>query len=195
MNCKHCGAALPVGAARCEYCGAATPHAAGNLEAILRERRREGLLSMKRVSGGMLFLLYFFTFGLYGSIWHVLRNKSLNRLAPNIQIPLWAACLQLALHLGWILIPQSSVGQALGLSEEDVNDCFTLLSLAAFILSIWLCFKARSILQLYASRYLEKSVAVLSIAPSGLMIFLFGPLYLQGQINRMIAMELLDPDL
>ena len=195
MNCRHCGAALPIGAERCEYCGAATPHAAENLEAILREKRRKGLLSMKRVSGGMLFFLYFFTFGLYGSIWHVLRNKSLNRLAPNIQIPFWAACLQLALHLGGFLIPQSSVGQALGLSEEDVNDCFTLLSLAAFILSIWLCFKARSILQLYASRYLEKSVVVLSIAPSGLMIFLFGPLYLQGQINRMIAMELLNPEL
>ena len=119
----------------------------------------------------------------------------MGRWAPNIQIPLWAACLQLALHLGWILIPQSSVGQALGLSEENVQDCFNLLSLAAFILSIWLSFKARSILQLYASRYLEKSVAVLSIAPSGLMIFLFGPLYLQGQINRMIAMELLNPDL
>ena len=195
MNCRHCGAALPIGAERCEYCGAATPHAADNLETILREKKRKGLLSMKRVSGGMLFFLYFFTVGVYGSVWHVLRNKSLNRLAPNIQIPLWAACLQLALHLGWILIPQSSVGQALGLSEENVQDCFNLLSLAAFILSIWLSFKARSILQLYASRYLEKSVAVLSIAPSGLMIFLFGPLYLQDQINRMIAMELLNPDL
>ena len=195
MNCRHCGAALPIGAERCEYCGAATPHAAENLEAILREKRRKGLLSMKGVSGGMLFFLYFFTFGVYGSVWHVLRNKSLNRLAPNIQIPFWAACLQLALHLGWILIPQSSVGQALGLSEEDVQNCFTLLSLAAFILSVWLSFKARSILQLYASRYLEKSVVVLSIAPSGLMTFLFGPLYLQSQINRMIAMELLDPDL
>ena len=195
MNCSHCGAALPIGAERCEYCGAATPHAADNLETILREKKRKGLLSMKRVSGGMLFFLYFFTFGLYGSIWHVLRNKSLNRLAPNIQIPFWAACLQLALHLGGFLIPQSSVGQALGLSEEDVQNCFTLLSLAAFILSVWLSFKARSILQLYASRYLEKSVVVLSIAPSGLMTFLFGPLYLQGQINRMIAMELLDPDL
>ena len=118
-----------------------------------------------------------------------------NRLAPNIHIPFWATCLQLALHLGWILIPQSSVGQNLGLSEEDVQDCFNLLSLAIFLLSIWLSFKARNILQLYASRYLEKSVTVLSIAPSGLMIFFFGPLYLQAQINKMIAMELLAPDL
>ena len=195
MNCKHCGAALPIGAERCEYCGAATPHAADNLEAILREKRKEGFLSMKRVSGGMLFFLYSFTFGFYGSIWHVLRNKSLSRLAPKIYLPFWAACLQLAIHLSWILIPQSSVVQAWGLSEEDVQNCFTLLSLAAFILSIWLSFKARSILQVYASRYLEKSVVVLSVAPSGLMTFLFGPLYLQGQINRMIAMELLDPDL
>ena len=49
MNCRHCGAALPIGAERCEYCGAATPHAADNLETILREKKRKGLLSMKRV--------------------------------------------------------------------------------------------------------------------------------------------------
>ena len=195
MNCNHCGAALPVGAERCEYCGAATPYAAKNLEDIQRRKKKEGLLAMKRVSGGMLFFLYFFSFGLYGSLWHVLRNRSLNRLAPKVHIPFWAAGLNLALFLGWILISQDEVGQSLGLSSEDAQSCFNMLSLGAFALSAWLSFRARSVLQIYASQYLEKSVVVLSIAPSRFMLTFFGALYLQLQINRMIAMELLNPEL
>ena len=40
-----------------------------------------------------------------------------------------------------------------------------------------------------------KSVVVLSIASSGLMTVFFGPLYLQLQVNKMIDMELLNPEL
>ncbi len=195
MNCKHCGAALPVGAERCEYCGAATPHATQNLEAILRQKRKEGLLSMKRVSGGMLFFLYFFTFGIYGSVWYLLRSRSLNRLAPKVGFPLWAACLQIVLHLSWILVSQESVGESLGIQKDEAQSFFNLLCTAAFFLSVWLAFRARSILQVYASQYMEKSVVILSVAPSGMATTFFGALYLQLQVNRMIAMELLNPEL
>lgn len=195
MNCKHCGAPLAVGAERCDYCGAATPYAAQNLETILRQKKREGLLPMKRVSGGLLFFLYIFSLGIYGSLWHILRNSSLNRLVPKVHIPFWAAGLNFVLVLGWLLISQDNIVQALGLSPEDAQSYFNLLLLGSFGLSTWLSFRARSILQHYASQHLEKTVVILSIAPSGMMTTLFGALYLQFQINRMIAMELLSPKL
>lgn len=195
MNCKHCGAALPAGAERCEYCGAATPHAADNLEKILRQKKRAGLGSMKRVPGGMLFFLYVFSLGIYSGVWYMLRSNSLNRLYPRLRFPFWGACLHLCLVLAWFFLSQDEVQSSLGLSEEDARRCFNLLFPALGGLSIWLSFKARSILQNYAAQYVEKSVVVLSIAPSGLMTVFFGPLYLQLQVNKMIDMELLNPEL
>ncbi|MBQ9581713.1 MAG: hypothetical protein IJR21_05010 [Synergistaceae bacterium] len=61
------------------------------------------------------------------------------------------------------------------------------------VASGWLAFKIRVILQNYASKYLDKAVAVQSIAPSGVLLFLFGAAYLQTQINKMIGMEILAP--
>lgn len=196
MNCMHCGAVLPVRAERCEYCGAATPYAKANLEEKLRQEKKDSLKSMKRVSGGMLLFLYFFSLGFYSCVWYILRSKSLNRLAPNkIRLPLWAACLYMFFIVSWFFLPQDFVRFGLGLSAEAIDNYFTLALLLSFVLSLWLAFRVRSILQIYASQYLEKSVVVLSIASSGLMMILFGALYLQFQINKMISMELLNPDL
>lgn len=195
MNCKHCGAALPVGAERCEYCGAATPHAAENIERILNRKKKKGLGSMKQVSGGLLFFAYFFTFGLYSGFWYLLRYKSLNRLHDRLRFPSWGALLYFFLLLGWIFSSQDVPRFWFGLSPEENQTCFNILFLLYIGVSIWLAFAARNILQNYAARHMEKSLAVLAIAPSGLMTLLFGPLYLQLQVNKMISMELLNPEL
>ena len=64
---------------------------------------------------------------------------------------------------------------------------------ASFLLSIWLAFRVKDILWAHASQYLEKAVVVHTIAPSVTLLVVFGPLYLQTQINKMIFMELLTP--
>ena len=80
-----------------------------------------------------------------------------------------------------------------GLIVEDILDISSTALGVAAVASGWLAFRVRDILQAHASQYMEKAVAVRTIAPSSGMLLLFGPAYLQSQINKMIAMELLTP--
>ena len=63
------------------------------------------------------------------------------------------------------------------------------------VLSGWIAFKARDVLQEYASQTMERSAAIMTVVPSNMMLLLFGPMYLQYQVNRMISAELLAPQI
>ena len=197
MKCESCGAPLEQGMERCPYCGTLVPVDEKVLEAReRRERKRklENLPQMKLVPGAMLVLLYVITCGLYAVYWYAMRMKDLNNLNAdsdnkNFKVPAWLVAVFAIAYIAVFMFSDSS-------AEPEVNEFQDLFNIAlgvVIVASGWLAFKIRVILQNYASKYLDKAVAVQSIAPSGVLLFLFGAAYLQTQINKMIGMEILAP--
>ncbi|NLL37433.1 MAG: zinc ribbon domain-containing protein [Fretibacterium sp.] len=198
MNCKHCGAPLPTGALSCPYCTASTPYAEKNLEELTRQRKKASLGTLKNASLGLATLLYFFTFGFYGSLWYLLRLRSFNALDPKVTFPFPAVLANFLVtlcFLAFLMIDNSILQATFGLTADGVSDLMGWSMLLAMGVATYVAFAFRRILQNYAAKHLERSVAVQTIAPSGVMTFLFGALYLQATVNRMIAMELLNPQL
>ena len=144
---------------------------------------------MKYVSGAFIPVLYFFTFMCYSPYWYATRMAGLNSLGTSKKLPAWAVGLHALLWFGVIMLPSGG----LGLSSLPV-DGQTLFDYALgidVILSGWLAFVVRGILQEYAAKTLDQAMAIHAIASSNMMSLLFGPMYLQYQVNNMIAMELL----
>ena len=182
---------------RCPYCGTLVPVDEKVLEAReRRERKRklENLPQMKLVPGAMLVLLYVITCGLYAVYWYAMRMKDLNNLNAdsdnkNFKVPAWLVAVFAIAYIAVFMFSGES-------TEPEVNEFQDLFNIAlgvVIVASGWLAFKIRAILQNYAAKYLDKAVAVQSIAPSGVLLSLFGAAYLQTQINKMIGMEILAP--
>ena len=198
MNCKHCGAPLPTGALECPYCTASTPYAEQNAESIRDQRKKGSLGSLKRASLGLASLLYFLSFGFYGSAWYVLRCRSFNELDPKVTFPFAATVANFLVTLTFLLfllVEKPTLELWLGMSEEELVGFQSTFMFLAMGISVYVAFGFRKILQNYAARHLDRSVAVQTIAPSGVMTCLFGSLYLQATVNRMISMELLNPEI
>ena len=200
MKCATCGAPLEAGMEHCPYCGSTTSYGETLLEEKVRqkkdeEKRRqlEGLPRMKYISGAFIPILYFCTFAWYAPIWYGLRLRSLNALNPPDTMPAWGVALYNLLWISVFLLPNS--GERFGLTQEQWQSFFNTALGVMIVLSVWLAFKARSILQGYAAKSLEVSVVVHTVAPSNVLLILFGPMYLQYQINKMISMELLAPQI
>ncbi len=117
--------------------------------------------------------------------------KTLNSLESESKLPKWAIALYALLWCAMVIIPGSE--SDIGISESISQQIFNISLGLAMTISVWLAFITRNILQAHASNYMEGNDAVNTIAPSGVMLILFGPLYLQTQINRMLKMELLAP--
>ena len=205
MNCKQCGAPLEAGAELCPYCGMPTPYD----EALVGEKQKEkqrlrqeaerqkklaGLSQMKYVSGAFIPILYLFTLFLWSPYWYATRMKSLNELSSPVKLPAWIVGV-FALSFVSVFCTES-IQEVMGYAGWNIEDMYDISNAAlgvAAVASAWLAFRVRDILQAHASQYLEKAVAVRTIAPSGMLLLLFGPAYLQSQVNKMIAMELLTP--
>lgn len=200
MKCATCGAPLEAGMERCPYCGSTTSYGETLLEEKVRQkqdeekrRRLENLPRMKYVSGAFIPILYFCTFGWYAPIWYGLRLRSLNELNPPDTMPAWGVALYNLMWMSVFFLPNS--GEQFGLTQEQWQSFFNTALGVAIVLSVWLAFKARSILQGYAAKSMEAGVAVHTVAPSNVLLILFGPMYLQYQINKMISMDLLAPQI
>ena len=200
MKCATCGAPLEAGMERCPYCGSTTSYGETLLEEKVRQkqdeekrRRLENLPRMKYVSGAFIPILYFCTFAWYAPLWYGLRLRALNALNPPDTMPAWGVALYNLLWIAVFFLPNSD--GLLGLSQGQWQSYFDTALGVAIVLSVWLAFKARSILQGYAAKSMEAGVAVHTVAPSNVLLILFGPMYLQYQINKMISMDLLAPQI
>lgn len=154
-------------------------------EEAARRQALDNLPKMKHVSVAFAVFLQIITIGGYAAYWYATRIQSLNALGTSKKFPAWCAGI---LGLAWcamILLPGG--GNAAG------QELFNYASGIVFVASIYLAFSVRGMLQEYASGFMERSVAVATVAPSGMMLVLFGPLYLQACVNRMIAMRYLAP--
>lgn len=193
MNCENCGAPLGVSDEFCAYCGSITPYG----KSLQEERRmpevRGDLPKMKHVSVAFMIFAYVFTLGWYASYWYATRMMQLIALTDDAKkklgVALGAAVLALSFLGMWT---GKETLEWLGLDKQTV---FNYSVDTAIIVSLYLGFVVRSILQSYAAGLIGRNVAVGTIAPSGVMLVLFGAVYLQHGINRMMKMKLLAPKL
>ncbi|MBQ8693225.1 MAG: zinc ribbon domain-containing protein [Synergistaceae bacterium] len=206
MKCESCGAPLEQGMERCPYCGTLVPVDEKLLEEkAKRERKRklENLPQMKYVPGAMLAVLYVFTAGLYAVYWYAMRMKDLNNLNlssdnKSLKVPAWLVAVFALSFIAMFMLSNSQGDYSAGMADIDTEanifqDYFNYALAVVILTSGWLAFKVRAILQSYAANYLDSTVALQTVAPSGVMLCLFGAAYLQMQINKMISMEILAP--
>lgn len=200
MNCKHCGAPVEANDEICQYCGKLTAYGESMLEERRtqereRERRQalENLPAMKYVSMTFAVFVYVITLGAYAPYWYATRIPALNGLesGKKFQLPAWAAGIFALVWCVMFIIPGSEA--ALGLTEELSQEVYNYSLGIAFVVSVYLAFSVRSILQAYAAKFMDKNIAAGSVASSGIMLVLFGPLYLQSCVNKMIGMKILAP--
>ena len=200
VNCKTCGAPLNIDDEVCAYCGTITQHGI----ALREERKRleqeeqhrhalDNLPKMKYVSSGFVIFMYIITLGCYSPYWYATRLPALNSLGQSRKI-LAAAIGFFALCWSVIFIVPGSEA-AIGISEELSQEIYNYSLSIAFCLSIYIAFTVRSILQEYAAKFMDRDIAVGSVAPSAVNLVLFGPIYLQQCVNRMIKMKILAPQI
>ena len=203
MKCTSCGAPIDAGVEKCPYCGTLTPYG----EEKFREResqkkedeRRkalENLPAMKFVANAFIPVLYIFTMGLYSVYWYAMRMKPLNSLGTKTKLPAWLVAVFAVLYAGIFLMPPNVAGYVL--SEIDEETAYTVYDIAlslVMLVSGWLAFIVRKILQEHAASFMDKSQAVKVAAPSNVMLILFGAAYLQYQVNKMIHMNMFSPQI
>ena len=200
-KCTSCGAPIEIGCEKCPYCGTVTPYGEEKFrerESKMKddERRKalENLPAMKFVANSFVAVLYVFTMGLYSVYWYAVRMKPLNSLGAKNKIPAWLVAIFAVLYAGIFLLPPEMSEYAVsGIDEETAYTVFDIVLALVILSSGWLAFMTRKILQEYAAGFMDKSQAVNAIAPSSVMLILFGAGYLQIQVNKMIRMNMFSP--
>lgn len=197
-TCVNCGAPLEANAEKCPYCGTITKYGESHLEEKRmqereqeRKRQLDNLPKIKFVGLPFMICVYIFTFFGYAPYWYATRMNTLNSLESDSKLPKWAVGVYALLWAVMVIVPgwERDLGITESISQQIFNISFGL----AMTLSVWLAFITRNILQAHASKFTERNVAVQIIASSGVMLVLFGPLYIQTQVNRMLKMEMLAP--
>ena len=198
MNCQNCGAPLKAEDEVCEYCSTMTQYGMTMLQERKRleqeEHRRhalENLPKIKYVPTPFVIAACILTLGCYAPYWYATRITSLRDLAHDKKFPVWAAMIFV---IAWGLVVLLPSGEEENASEllQLVNNCAVW---GALLASVYLAFSVRKILLAYAAKFMEADIAVESIAPSGVKLALFGAIYLQSCINKMIKMKILAPKL
>ena len=196
--CVNCGAPLEADAEKCPYCGTVTQYGEANIEEKKkheREQERKKILDnlpkIKFVGLPFMICVYIFTFFGYAPYWYATRMQTLNSLESDSKLPKWAVAVYALLWAVMIIVPGYEAD--IGITESISQQIFNISLGLAMTLSVWLAFITRNILQAHASNFMERNAAVNTIASSGVMLVLFGPLYLQVQVNRMLRMEMLAP--
>jgi hypothetical protein len=198
MNCKHCGAPVEANDEVCQYCGKLTDYGEHMLEERKRtekeeERRRalDNLPVMKYVSMTFMIFIYVITLGSYSPYWYATRIAPLNALNTGKKFPAWLAGIFALAWCAMFILPGSEA--TFGITSEMSQEIYNYSLGIGFVASVYLAFAARNILQEYAAKFMERPVAVQTVAPSAIMLILFGSIYLQHCVNKMIAMKILAP--
>ena len=193
MKCANCGAPIEATDEVCQYCGTRTAYGVSMLEEHKRHEAIENLPKIKYVSEAFMILVYVITMGYYAPYWYATRMKPLNDLDSGTKLPAWAVGLYALACMAVFFV--TDLESTLGLDADLSQEIFNYIAAIVFVGSIWLAFWIRKILQGYAAKFMDKDIAVGTIASSGVMLVFFGPLYLQSSINKMIKMKLLAPQI
>ena len=196
MNCQNCGAPLNPNNELCEYCGTMTPYGISMFQERkrleqkeLRRHALENLPKFKHVSMPFVIAACILTAGCYAPYWYATRISALKSLLPDKKFPVWAI-LVFVLAWGLVILLPGSEDENTSELVQTANNCAVW---GAIVVSVYLAFSVRKILQEYAAKFMEANIAVESVAPSGVKLVIFGAIYLQSCINKMIRMEILAP--
>ena len=199
MKCKACGAPLEAGEEKCPYCGTLTDY--GEEKFKERESRKkederrkmlENLPAMKYISMTFVALFYVVTIGIYSVYWYAMRIKPLNSLGTKTKLPAWLVGIFALLYAYVVIVPSYDL-TAYGISAEIADEVYNWVLGCVIVASGWLAYITGKILQEHAANFMDRTQAVNAIAPSNVMLILFGAGYLQSQVNRMIKMNLFSP--
>ena len=172
MNCEGCGAPLQANVEKCPYCGAI-------VETEVEKLKRFGKLpKIRRVSLAFTILITPLTGGLYGLYWIFTRKKTLNSLAEE----------KVAEALIWSYV----AAFILAFSPTFIS---SIAGAASWGIWIYMMVQTRTVLRNYALKYTDKNTVMESIAPSTVCVCVFGVIYLQYHINKMIDMGFFDSEL
>lgn len=199
MKCKACGAPLAVDDEKCTYCGTITPYG----EEKFKERETlnhkneirqelENLPKMKFVAGSFVVTAYIFTAGFYSVYWYAMRMKPLNSLGTQAKLPAWLTGIFALLSVAFFMVQPDTLSEY-GLSDETAETVLNVVLSLVILVSVWIAFTVRKILQEYASTFVGKNTAVQLAAASNVMLILFGAAYLQLEINKMIKLNMFAP--
>lgn len=199
MKCKACGAPLELDDEKCKYCGTITPYGEEKFrerETLKQENERrkglENLPQMKYVPAGFLVTAYIFTVGLYSVYWYAMRMKPLNSLGTQAKLPAWLTGIFALLSVVFFMVQPDSLSEY-GLSAENAETVVNVILSLEILVSAWLAFTVKKILQEHAANFVGKNTAVQIAAASNVMLILFGAAYLQLQVNKMIKMNMFAP--
>ncbi len=139
----------------------------------------EGDVRLDRVHLLVAILLTWVTLGLYPAYWIYSRRGAFNAMGPRRVDDLLGIA-----PLGMAIL--SLVFAVLGRSADLATGVLDgLMSLVGGVIMIVVSFRFRENLRSWVRERERSPLAADSVAKSGLMTFLFGPLYLQYHINRL----------
>ena len=197
LNCKACGAPLKGDEEHCPYCGSfinfedRPEYSAGEHKSAMDGK----LPKVKYASEIFIVIISVFTLGLYGVYWYFSRRGSFNNLVKGKRFPDIALGIYI---VGWIMLfMASSEGdpELAGTAAEESNNIVGIAYLVIWASALWMSFGIKKILREYISLKSKDTATAKLLNFSDIMLFCFGYIYLQVQINRMIDAELLAPKL
>ena len=192
MNCKNCGAPLTPDEEKCSYCGSYIERSPSEIaerkrikQESIRHERLKALPEIKFVSIAFIVLANIFTLGFYAVYWYVSRRKIFDRLTNDYKFP----DLGLVVHVIALILFYVS----------DNESIYSIALPVSWLSGIYMAFQVKNILRAYALKNIDLinsgSISITKlIAPSSILLILFGSIYLQSQINKMINLELFAPE-
>ena len=192
MNCKNCGAPLTPNDEKCPYCGSYIDRSPAEIakrqrikQESIRRERLDSLPKMKYIQIIFIVLANIITLGFYAIYWYAVRRNTLNTLTKDYKFPDMGLVIHvIALILFYVSNNESIYSIALPVS---------------WLSGIYTAFQVKNILRSYALKNIalinSGSINIINlVAPSNILLILFGSIYLQAAINKMIKLELFKPE-
>lgn len=193
MNCKNCGAPLTPEDEKCSYCGSYIERSPAEIakrqrikQESIRRERLDSLPKIKFVQITFTVLANIITMGFYSIYWYVTRRNTLNTLTNDYKFP----DIGLVIHVTALILFYVS-------NNESI---YSLALPVSWLSGIYTAFQVKNILRAYALKNIDLinsgSINIINlVAPSSILLILFGSIYLQVQINKMIKSELFKPEI
>ncbi len=192
MNCKNCGAPLTPDDEKCPYCGSYIERGPAEIakrqrikQESIRRERLDSLPKMKYIQIIFIVLANIITLGFYAIYWYAVRRNTFNTLTKDYKFP----DLGLVIHVIALILFYLS-------NNESI---YSIALPVSWLSGIYTAFQVKNILRSYALKNIDLinsgSINIINlVAPSNILLILFGSIYLQAAINKMIKLELFKPE-
>ena len=192
MNCKNCGAPLTPDDEKCPYCGSYIERSSAEIakrqqikQESIRRERLDSLPKMKYIQIIFIVLANIITLGFYAIYWYAVRRNTFNTLTKDYKFP----DLGLVIHVIALILFYLS-------NNESI---YSIALPVSWLSGIYTAFQVKNILRSYALKNIDLinsgSINIINlVAPSNILLILFGSIYLQAAINKMIKLELFKPE-